>query len=83
MKLTKKDYLHILNYYNIENFSEKDFNSIKNKAEDIIAQKLCSCIKNVNNNKNEEKKAIAICTNNVVNKKKIKIYKFTCKKKPK
>ena len=80
MKLNKNDYIPILNFYNI-NFKDKSLSYIKKLAEDIIAQKLCSCIKKIDpQNKN---KSIAICRNKIVNKKGIKINRFTCKKKPK
>ena len=82
MKLNKSDYISILKYYNI-NYLNKSSVEIKNLAEEIIADKLCSCIKKVNNKSNNESRAIAICRNNVINKKGYKINRFTCKKKPK
>lgn len=83
MKLTKLDYINILNFYNIKNIDLMTFSQIKNTAEDIIATKLCSCIKKIDPSLSNESKAIAICTKNIVNKKGLKINRFTCKKKPK
>jgi len=82
MKLNKNDYISILKYYKI-NYLNKSFIEIQNLAEQIIADKLCSCIKKINIKSNNESKAIAICRNNVINKKGYKINRFTCKKKPK
>ena len=46
MKLTKEDYIKILNFYNIT-YRKNNFNHIKRKAENILADKLCRCIKRV------------------------------------
>ena len=54
MKLNKNDYLSILDFYKIDYSKDKSFSNIKNLAEDIIAKKLCSCIKKVDP-KNESK----------------------------
>lgn len=80
MKLTNDDYINILKYYNIYKKNLKK-SEIKKKAENILADKLCKCIKNVDIN--NEKYSIPICINNVINKKNLKIYKFRCKKKSK
>lgn len=77
MKLTKKDYIDILIYYNQYKNNMK-IKEIKYKAEDILSKKLCKCINNVNN----EKYKIPICINNVITRKNLKISKFKCKKKP-
>lgn len=81
MKLNKNDYLSILDFYKIDYSKDKSFSNIKNLAEDIIATKLCSCIKKVD--PKDESKSIAICRTNIVHKKGFKINRFTCKKKPK
>ena len=83
MKLTKLDYINILNFYNIKNIDSMTFSQIKNTAEDIIATKLCSCIKKIDPSLSNESKDIDICTKSIVNKKGLKINRFTCKKKPK
>lgn len=83
MKLTKKDYIDILKFYNINYTSTTSLSLIKKLAENIIATKLCSCIKHVNKFKNDETRSISICKNSVVTKKGLHINKFTCKKKKK
>lgn len=80
MKLTKEDYIKILNFYNI-NYRKNNFNHIKRKAENILADKLCRCIKRVKTpNDKDENRAIGICKNSVLNKKNISAGKFSCKK---
>uniref|UniRef100_A0A6C0IHG1 Uncharacterized protein n=1 Tax=viral metagenome TaxID=1070528 RepID=A0A6C0IHG1_9ZZZZ len=80
MRLSLNDYKSILKYYNIDITGMKT-SAIKNKAEDILAEKLCRCIKSVDKYKNKvsEAKAIAICKNSVLTKKNLKIAKFKCK----
>jgi len=94
--LNQNDYIKILNYYGIA-FSPKDSSkTIKHKAETILAEKLCKCIKKVkksdsvdaggdnNDNQSEsESKAIAICSNSIFEKKGLERGLFDCKKKPK
>jgi len=81
--LTKDDYNSILKYYKIpisENMSNKE---IKTKAENILASKLCKCIKKVDKKNKSEKRAIAICRDAVIQKKGFDIFRFSCKKKAK
>lgn len=81
--LSMDDYNSILNYYKIpisENMSNKE---IKNKAEHILASKLCKCIKNVDKKNKSEKKAIAICRDAVIQQKGFDIFRFSCKNKAK
>jgi len=80
MKLSKNDYKSILNFYKIDsdNLNNKQ---IKSKAEDILATKLCRCIKKVDPTLKNESKAIAICTDSILKKKHLKSFRFTCKKK--
>ena len=83
MKLNNSDYKNILTFYKIDaaNLSSK---AIKEKAEHLLAVKLCKCIKNIRASKylkpNSEKRAIAVCYNSVLTKKNLKIFKFNCKK---
>ena len=80
IKLNNKDYIKILKYYNIH--PTKNYNKNKITAENILANKLCRCIKKVSKkSKIQESKAIAICKNSIFTKKNIKLYKFKCKKK--
>jgi hypothetical protein len=91
--LTKTDYEKILNYYNIPFSLSDSSKQIKNKAEEILAEKLCKCIKKVKDNTGtstidsnsdaDESRAIGICNDTVFRRKGIKHSAFTCKKKPK
>ena len=85
--LTKNDYEKILNYYNIPFSSSDSSKQVKNKAEEILAEKLCKCIKKVKdsagNSDEDESRAIGICNDTVFRRKGIKYSAFTCKKKPK
>ena len=82
MHLNKEDYLEILRYYKIPLDKSFKLPYLRNLVEKIIAKKLCSCIKKVDNSKyKDEQRPIAICTNSVVTKKQLKINRFTCKRK--
>jgi len=96
-KMTIKDYKKILNYYDID-YSALSTDTIKNKVHNILAEKLCRCIKKVQGNGNSKSKkskkgkksksegegrAIGICKNSVITKKNIKIFTFNCKKRAK
>ena len=93
--LNRNDYEKILNYYNIPFSLNDSSKKIKNKAEKILAEKLCKCIKKVNgdydaennndqnNNSIYESRAIAICSDNIFRRKGIKHGIFTCKRNPK
>lgn len=80
MKLVDKDYKDILNFYKI-NINDLKPREIKEKAEHLLATKLCKCIKNIKNKTSTtESKRIAICYNSVVRRKGLKSFKFKCKK---
>ena len=79
MRLSLNDYISILKYYEIETSGMKT-KDIKRRAEDILAKKLCRCIKAVDKKSDNESKAIAVCKNSVFTKKNLKIAKFNCKK---
>ena len=70
MKLTHKDYLTILEHYNIRIPINKkkniDRKEVKTQAEKILATKLCRCIKKVN--PNNENGSISLCTNSIFTK---------------
>ena len=78
--LTLSDYKDILYYYNVD-FDKYSAKKIVKEAEDILAGKLCRCIKKVNVNEKNKNKSIAICKNNVFKKKGLKTSGFKCKKK--
>lgn len=77
--LTQKDYKKILEYYNKTIPKSKQL--LEKEAENILAEKLCKCIKKVgNNNKNiGEPRAIGICTKTIFNRKGLTRGKFNCK----
>jgi hypothetical protein len=88
-ELTNKDYIDILSFYKIT--IPKSKRLIKKKAENIISDKLCRCIKTVqqklintsntsNNTKLSEAKAIGICTKTIFNNKGFTRGQFKCKK---
>jgi len=80
-KITDTDYKNILKFYDQNIPISK--RQLKQKAEDILALKLCSCIKKVNPSltKKNEPKAIGICTRSVFNDKGLTRGKFKCLKK--
>ena len=97
MKLTREDYIKILDYYGIKH-QGASLTTIKGKAERVLADKLCRCIKRVDNtgsngsktsksktskSKNDESRAIAICRDSVLRRKGVSnAGKFSCKPKP-
>ena len=92
MKLSREDYIKILDYYDIKH-QGASLTTIKGKAEWVLADKLCRCIKRVDNTgsngsktskskKNEESRAIAICRDSVLRRKGVtNAGKFSCKPK--
>jgi hypothetical protein len=86
--LKKNDYIKILNYYDITVLPTDSSKIIKSKAEKILAEKLCKCIKKVkdsydetmSNSDAEESKAIGVCTDSIFRRKGLRHGKFTCKK---
>ena len=80
MRLRNKlysDYIKILNYYDIP--IPKNKKQLIHEAENILADKLCKCIKKVDIN--NESKSIGICTKTIYNRKGLTRKSFTCKKK--
>jgi hypothetical protein len=89
-ELTNKDYIDILSFYKLT--IPKSKRLIKKKAENIISEKLCKCIKTVqqkltnntsntsNTSKLSEAKAIGICTKTIFNNKGFTRGQFKCKK---
>ena len=75
LKLMNSDYTKILNYYDIP--IPKNKKQLKTDAENILADKLCKCIKKVEIN--NESKAIGICTKTIFNRKGLARKSFTCK----
>jgi hypothetical protein len=75
--MTKSDYEKILSYYKLP-FANLSSNEIKRKAEDILATKLCKCIKSVEK-KTGTQNAISLCTSSVFGKKGLKYFGMSCK----
>lgn len=75
-ELTINDYKHILEFY--KKNIPKSKRLLKLQAEKLLASKLCRCIKNVD--KQNEARAIGICTKTIINNKGFTRGKFTCKK---
>ena len=88
MKLNNKEYTDILKFYKIDAV-KMTRKAIKEKAEHLLATKLCKCIKSVKRQNRsamqgqrvkQEQRAIAICTNSVIKRKGLKTFRFRCKK---
>jgi len=77
MALNKKDYTKILKYYNLP--IPRSSSEMKKQAEEVLALKLCRCIKKVS--PTNEAKAIGVCTRTIFERKKLTRGAFTCKKK--
>ena len=75
--LNKTDYIKILNYYKMP--IPKSFKKLKKQAEEMLALKICRCIKKVS--PTNEPKAIGVCTETIFTRKKLTRGAFTCKKK--
>jgi hypothetical protein len=73
--MNNKDFVSILKYYKVNVPRSKK--TIRKKAENIMASKLCGCIKKVGP---DEGKSIGICTKTIFNGKGYTRGKFKCKK---
>jgi len=60
--------------------STATYKRVQEVAEEILATKLCRCIKKITPAGKNESKKIAICANNILKKKGLSMSKFTCKK---
>ena len=78
-KLNNKDYLAILKYYSIDTKGMKN-NECQKSAKDVLANKLCRCIKKIYTD--DESQAISICKNSIFTKKGLTVGRFKCKKTP-
>jgi hypothetical protein len=78
MDLSVSDYKKIVKYYNID---KPKNNTYKDVAENILASKLCKCIKKVKSDKINEQAAIAVCRDNVFKNRNIDFYTFKCRNK--
>ena len=76
-ELRENDYIKILKFY--KKSIPKTYRLLKLQAENIIANKLCRCIKKVD--KKNESRSIGICTETIINNKGYTRGKFKCRKK--
>jgi len=76
-KLTNKDYVSILKYYNLP--IPKSKRLLQKQSEQIMAEKLCKCIKKLD--PENETKSIGICTKTIFNNKGYTRGNFKCKTK--
>ena len=81
LPLTFSDYRDILYYYNID-IDALPKKQIRLQAEEILAEKLCRCIKKVNVIRKDKSRSIAICKNSVIKRKGLATAGFKCKRKP-
>jgi len=78
MELSSTDYKKITQFYHIPKSTHKSYKEV---AEDVLASKLCKCIKKVRSNKRlGESAAIGICRNSIFKKRRIDFSNFKCKK---
>lgn len=82
LRLTKKDYEIVLNYYKLPYKKNDKAKNIKEKAEKVLSDKLCKCIKKVSGKRRtkNENAAIPICKNAVLITKGLTDRGFKCKK---
>lgn len=77
--LKKQNYIDVLNFYNIP--IPKTLSTIKKRANNILAKKLCKCLKKLE--PKFKSSAIGICSKTIIVKKGFSRGNFTCKKTPK
>lgn len=77
--LTQKDYMKILEFY--DKTIPKSKRLLEEEAENILSEKLCKCIKKVEDKvkMTNEARAIGICTKTIFNRKGLTRGKFNCK----
>ena len=84
MSLSEKDHKLIIEHYG--KVIPRTKKGKKNKAERLVAQKLCSCIKKITKKSRKKPlraRAIGICSYSVVKNRGMKHHGFTCSKKSK
>jgi hypothetical protein len=82
LSLTKKEYEVVLNYYNLPYKKSDNARNIKQKAEKVLADKLCRCIKKVSRKRRtkSENRSIPICKKSILLSKGLTDAGFKCKK---
>ena len=77
MELSSMEYKKIAQFYEIPKPANKSYKEI---AEDILAGKLCKCIKKVRSRQQVlEKAAIGVCRKSIFKNRGIDFYNFKCK----
>lgn len=89
MRLTRADYIAILNYYHMPPDGLTSA-AIKKEAERLLAEKMCRCIKKLEKGYKRRQRRftrstlrfrpIAICRDSVINKKNLRMYTFQCER---
>ncbi len=83
MALTKKDYEKILKYYGVDIPNKTPLRKIRQNAEQLLANKLCRCIKGVRYKTGVIKRVnnpVAVCSNAVLTRRGLTYSRITCKR---
>jgi peptide deformylase len=81
IRLNAQDYKKILEYYKLKIPTRSSLSNLKKRAEKALVEKICNCTKKLKSRMSETK-AIGVCANSVLKKKKLMYHRFTCKKTP-
>ena len=79
IRLNADDYKKILEYYKLKIPTKSTTSNLKKRAEKALITKICNCTKKLKSQVGETK-AIGICANSVLKKKKLIYHRFTSKK---
>ena len=79
IRLTHADYKKILEYYKINVPENISLSELKKETEHALIKKICNCTKKLKSIVRETK-AIGVCANSVLKKKKLMYHRFTCRK---
>jgi peptide deformylase len=79
IRLNAQDYKKILEYYKLKIPARSSLTNLKKRAEKALVKKICNCTKKLKSQMSETK-AIGVCANSVLKKKKLMYHRFTCKK---
>jgi peptide deformylase len=79
IRLNATDYKKILEYYKLKIPTRSTLSNLKKRAEKALVEKICNCTKKLKSQMSETK-AIGVCANSVLKKKKLIYHRFTCKK---
>jgi hypothetical protein len=80
IRLNATDYKKILEYYKLKIPTRSTtLSNLKKRAEKALVDKICNCTKKLKSQMSETK-AIGVCVNSVLKKKKLMYHRFTCKK---